>query len=133
MYNGYKNFLVNGAVKMWVRVALNKEAMRIIDNNGSYSMSYIEGGEYEEYYFNEDIAKALEKDGFLVDMWNKFDAVFDWGDCDFFLKDKCILFKEWLQSRLDKDCIDEIKEVYKVMLDYANKAIEYDTGMSFDF
>ena len=55
MYNGYKNFLVNGAVKMWVRVALNKEAMRIIDNNGSYSMSYIEGGEYEEYYFNEDI------------------------------------------------------------------------------
>ena len=48
MYNGYKNFLVNGAVKMWVRVALNKEAMRIIDNNGSYSMSYIEGGEYEE-------------------------------------------------------------------------------------
>ena len=34
MYNGYKNFLVNGAVKMWVRVALNKEAMRIIDNNG---------------------------------------------------------------------------------------------------
>ena len=66
-------------------------------------------------------------------MWNKLDAVFDWGDCDFFLKNKCILFKEWLQSRLDKDCIDEIKEVYKVMLDYANKAIEYDTGMSFDF
>ena len=54
MYNGYKNFLVNGAVKMWVRVALNKEAMRIIDNNGSYSMSYIEGGEYEEYYVCDD-------------------------------------------------------------------------------
>ena len=54
MYNGYKNFLVNGAVKMWVRVALNKEAMRIIDNNGSYSMSYIEGGEYEEYYLCDD-------------------------------------------------------------------------------
>ena len=36
-------------------------------------------------------------------------------------------------SNDDKYCIDEIKEVYKVTLDYANKAIEYDTGMSFDF
>lgn len=116
---------------MWIRVALNKEAIHI--NNDSYSMSYIEGGDYEEYYFDEKIARLLEDDGFLVDMWNKLDALFDWGDCDFFFKDKCILLKKWLQLRLCKECGEEIKDVYAVMLDYANKAIKYDTGISFDF
>lgn len=118
---------------MWIRVALKKDAMHLINNDGSYSMSYIEGRDMEEYYFDENIAELLEDDGFLIEMWDKLDALFDWGDCDFFLPDKCIVFKEWLEIRLKKECNNDIKKIYEIMLDYVNKAIENDTGISFDF
>lgn len=118
---------------MWIRVALKKDSMHLINNNGSYSMSYIEGSDMQEYYFDENIAELLEDDGFLMEMWEKLDVLFDWGDCDFFLPDKCIVFKEWLETRLEKECNKDIKKIYEIMLDYVNKAIENDTGISFDF
>jgi len=66
-------------------------------------------------------------------MWDKLDALFDWGDCDFFMPDKCMVFKTWLETRLQKEGNPVVKAVYEVMLDYAEKAIIYDTGISFDF
>ena len=118
---------------MWIRVAIEKSSVHLINNNGSYSMSYIEGNDIEEYYFDENIAELLENDGFLTEMWDKLDALFDWGDCDFFLPEKCIVLREWLKKRLEKNCNNDILEIYEIMLDYANKAIENDTGISFDF
>ncbi len=66
-------------------------------------------------------------------MWEKLDAMFDWGDCDFFIPEKCIQFRAWLESRLSNDVSSTIKPVYEIMLDYANRAIANDTGISFDF
>lgn len=59
--------------------------------------------------------------------------MFDWGDCDFFIPEKCIQFRAWLESRLSNDVSSTIKPVYEIMLDYANRAIANDTGISFDF
>ena len=115
---------------MWLRVALNKASVHY---NKSISYSYIDGPGIEEYYFDQTIADALEKDGFLTEMWDKLDAFFDWGDCDFFLPDKCVVFKSWLEARLQKDVNPVIMPIYEVMLDYAKKAITYGTGISFDF
>ena len=115
---------------MWLRVALNKESIHYCNPIG---YSSIAGENSEEYYFEQTVADALEKDGFLTEMWDKLDALFDWGDCDFFLPDKCIAFKSWLEARLRKEVDPVIKPVYEVMLDYAEKAITYDTGISFDF
>lgn len=115
---------------MWIRTTTNKMSLHL---NSKIAYSYIEGEGEEEYYFDEAIAEALEEDGFLLDMWRQLDALFDWGDCDFFLPDKCRLFKEWLEQRLAREVSDILRPVYSVMLDYANKAIEYDTGISFDF
>ena len=115
---------------MWLRVALNKDSVHY---NKSVSYSYIEGPNAQEYYFDQSVADALERDGFLTEMWNKLDALFDWGDCDFFLPDKCIVFKTWLEARLQKEVDPVIRPVYEVMLDYAEKAIKHDTGISFDF
>ena len=75
----------------------------------------------------------IDKDGFLKEMWESFDAMFDWGDCDFFDSDKCKLFAEWLKKRLSKSISDDVRKIYSVMYDYALKAIKNGTGLYFDF
>ena len=114
---------------MWVRVALNKESIKTSDAGNKY----IDGDYMEEYYFGKESAAQLDKDGFLKEMWETFDAMFDWGDCDFFDSDKCKLFAEWLKERLSRSISDDIRNVYSVMYDYALKAIKNDTGLYFDF
>ncbi len=115
---------------MWIRVATNKEDVHKEQNLG---YTYVEGNNVKEYYFDDYIAELLEQDGFLTEMWNNLDALFDWGDCDYFLPQKCILFKEWLEDRLKKFATPELKNTYENMLDLANLAIQCDTGISFDF
>ena len=65
---------------MWLRVAINKDSVHY---NKSISYSYIDGPNTEEYYFDQIVADALEKDGFLTEMWDKLDALFDWGTVTF--------------------------------------------------
>lgn len=116
---------------MWIRVALDRKSIHYCEPIG-YS-SIIRNANSEEYYFDKTVAGALEADGFLSEMWEKLDALFDWGDCDFFLPEKCVVFRTWLENRLSCHVDPEIQPVYEVMLDYANKAIANDTGISFDF
>ena len=116
---------------MWIRVALDKKSVHYCEPVG-YS-SIIMNPDSEEYYFDRAVADALEADGFLTEMWEKLDALFDWGDCDFFPPEKCIPFRAWLESRLSGDVNPTVRPVYETMLDYANKAIENGTGISFDF
>lgn len=115
---------------MWIRTATDKNAVHLA---APLAFSYIEGSGTLEYYFDEETAQILEQAGFLSEMWNKFDAVFDWGDCDFFLPDKCKLLKEWLQQQLSKDIPKTLKSIYTIMLNYTETAIRYNTGISFDF
>lgn len=115
---------------MWIRVALDKNSVHH-SNDSEYT--YVDGDNIREFYFDDTIAKELEDDGFLLEMWNKLDALFDWGDCDYFFGDKCIKFKEWLVQRLKQPASIQLKQVYENMLNLANLAIQYDTGISFDF
>lgn len=113
---------------MWIRVALNKNDVHC---GGGYT--WADGVSVKKYYFDEKVAQALETDGFLLEMWHKFDALFDWGDCDYYDAKKCIGFKSWLEDRLSKSTNEQVKPIYEIMLEYANLAIKYDTGIDFDF
>lgn len=115
---------------MWIRVATNKNSVHI---KNPISYSYIDGPNIKEYYFDEEKGKELEEAGFLNEMWEKFDAMFDWGDCDFFAPDKCELLKVWLENQLEGTAPKNVKSVYKIMLEYAEIAIKCDTGIYFDF
>lgn len=126
----FQNKTTGGNVGCGFGVALDKNAVHY---NIPVSFSYIDDTNSEEYYFDEIIAAKLENDGFLTEMWSKLDAVFDWGDCDFFLPEKCAKFHDWLIERLSKDTNNDIRLVYEKMLDYSEKAIKYKTGISFDF
>lgn len=115
---------------MWIRVAMDKNAVHY---GSSLEYTYVEGENVKEFYFDSEIAKELETDGFLSEMWSKLDALFDWGDCDFFPPEKCLKFKEWLEQRLKRPTSSRLKQVYDAMLELADLAIKCNTGMSFDF
>ena len=66
---------------MWIRVAKKQEDIHQ-GKNSNYISVY--GDHTYEFFFDEETADLLEKDGFLTEMWNKLDALFDWGDCDYF-------------------------------------------------
>ena len=113
---------------MWLLVALDQDSVQKTE-----FFTKVCGPHYEQYYFDRSVAEALEKDGFLKEMWEKLDALFDWGKHDFFPAEKCRPFRDWLEARLKRPASPELETIYRVMLDYAEKAIEKDTGISFDF
>lgn len=115
---------------MWIRAALDKNA---VHHSSSSEYTYVDEENSEEFYFDDEIAKELEEDGFLSEMWSKLDALFDWGDCDYFSPERCVKFKEWLEQRLKRPADGRLKQVYGTMLKLADLAIERGTGMSFDF
>lgn len=115
---------------MKILVALDKNSVKEGIATGT---PYIDGTNIEEFYFDEETASALEKDGFLSEMWENFDALFDWGDCDYFNARKCTDLKLWLETRIQQDTDQKVASVYSVLLDYCNKAIKAETGIYFDF
>ena len=115
---------------MWIRTTDCKESVHLTK---PLFCSYIEGEDVEEFYFDEKMAEALENDGFLTEMWDNFNAMFDWGDCDFFPAEKCVMLKGWIEKRMSKPTNDDLKEFYTVLLQYSERAIQNDTGISFDF
>jgi hypothetical protein len=114
---------------MWIRVATKQDSVKY----DMYGIPCVTGDHVERYYFEQDVADALEADDFLIEMWEEFDALFDWGDCDFFFPDKCERLIPWLENRLNRGVNDTIRPVYETMLDYAQKAVKYNTGIDFDF
>lgn len=114
--------------KMWLRTTTDKNCIQRQDG-----YIYIDGEHTEAYYFDQKTAQHLEEDGFLTEMWHQFDALLDGGDCDFFEPDKCLKLQGWLKERLERKLKPDVREVYEVLLDYAEKAVKYDTGIDFDF
>ena len=115
---------------MWIRVARDKTA---VHHGSSSEYTYVDGENIKEFYFDDETAKELEADGFLLEMWTKLDALFDWGDCDYFLPERCMKLKEWLEQRLKRPTSKRLKQVYETMLELADLAIKCNTGMSLDF
>lgn len=114
---------------MWIRVALDKA--NIHSTEGGYT--YVLGDDTEEFYFSEEIIPLLDEDGFILEMWNKFDAQFDWGDCDYFDCKKCEELAKWLDLRMKRELPQKLREVYLVLREFCDKAVTHDTGIEFDF
>ena len=115
---------------MWLRVATDPDS---VIKGEAYVWVTRKYFHYEEYFFDEDVADELEKDGFLLEMWNKFDALFDWGDADFFFPDKCERLIHWVDERFERPVPETIAPVYRVLKECSEKAVKYQTGIDFDF
>jgi len=59
-------------------------------------------------------------------------TLFDLGDVDWFDAEKCVTLRGWLRGRLGGDLAPRARELYTVLLDYANRAIDLGTGVVVD-
>ena len=116
---------------MRINVALTKEAV----SYGQYGTPYIdeETPDTDGFEFDENVAKKLDQDDFLNEMWSKFGAVFDWGDCDYFPANLCVPLITWLEDRLQRELPVEVRDFYEKLLEFARIAVSADSGIAFYF
>jgi len=82
----------------------------------------------EKYQLQETDWLFLNK-GFVDPINRLCDSTLDYGDVDFFNKDKCILMKSWLKDKLKQELTERERCLYSRLLDYTERAISLDTGI----
>ena len=76
-----------------------------------------------------------ESDAWLLleDFVRRIDSIcpndLDYGDVDFFDKDKCKLIKAWISGRNNEELTPRLKELYSVLEKYVDEAIRLETGI----
>ena len=85
-------------------------------------------GSFEKYRIEESDVLLLNED-FVDSVNDACGTLLDYGDIDFFDAEKCKALKNWLVARLNRDCEDRLAELYGKLLDYAEQAIDLDTGI----
>ena len=115
-----------GDVKMNLYVALDKDSI-ITDDTWTYIK-----GNCKRYIISEEERNKLEKDNFILDLWTRFDGMMDWGDYDFFNSDKCKKLVTWLDEKIKHSTDTILLSFYSVLRDYAQLAVNLDTGIGFD-
>lgn len=115
---------------MWIKVALDISAI-IRSDTSNYV--YISGPNMELYQIDDSLREVLEEDGFLMFAWIELDSTIDWYDSDFLDVVQCKKLQEWLLQKLPTGKDELLKQVYQKMLDYTEKAILHNTGMSLNF
>jgi hypothetical protein len=112
---------------MWIRVATDLDS---VGTDGVYT--WAEGEHVKETYFSQEVEDALEAYDFLPQLWKNFDSLLDWGDCDYFFPDTCAKVIPWAQEQLQReDMNDIIRPVYETILEYAEIAVQCQTGLDF--
>lgn len=97
---------------------------------------YIEDGEdttnrIEDYELSEEDENLLDED-FINPIDKLCNALIDPYDVDYLNADQCKLMLTWLQQRIKKPMDPRLEEIYHKLIEYANKAIELNTGIVFD-
>ncbi len=121
---------------MRFRVALDRESIvnreGIDKPNGNY-VSVV--GNAEETVFDDadKLCQLLDEDHFFDETYGVGGFLWDWGDVDHVSPALAGPLSEWLEDRLKRELPEELKHVYRVMLDYARKTIELDTVMVCEF
>lgn len=83
---------------------------------------------YELYKIDWDDARALDED-FADPINDLCDSLIGLYDVDYFDAKQCLKLRAWLVERLKRPCTGRLRELYTVLLDYANRAIELGTGV----
>lgn len=112
---------------MNLSVALNKDSIITED-----SWTYIKG-KRKRYDLTMEEKNKLDEDNFISDMWTNFDGMMDWGDYDFFDAEKCRKLVAWTDEKINKTKNPTLLSFYSVLKEYAQLAVNLDTGIGFDF
>lgn len=86
-------------------------------------------GRVEIYKFDSKTYRDLINKDFVDSVNAACDSLLDISDVDFFDSEKCVKLKSWLENRLAKDIDPLLFSLYGKLLEFANKAIELNTGV----
>ena len=81
----------------------------------------------EVYDISWDDAELFDDD--LDDLNHSCNSILDFYDVDYFDADKCKLLKKWLLLRIDKKTDNRYRELLEILIRYAERAIELNTGV----
>lgn len=84
-------------------------------------------GIVEEYPLSSEDIKMLLCDIDSID--TACDVLLDFGDADFFNREKCEKLNEWIDNRLKNTIAPRYRETLEVLKDCCNQAIELNTGV----
>ena len=85
----------------------------------------------EVFELNKEDEGLLDKD-FVTPVDDFCHSLIDPGDVDFLNADQCRLLLGWLRKRLKDPLEPRLEIIYNVLVRFAQKAIELDTGIVFD-
>lgn len=92
-----------------------------------------ESNEKVESFEIEEDDFALLEEYFIDSINDKCNSLLEYGDYDFFDVDKCKILKNWLEENIANNSVKRLDELYNKLLEYTNKAIQYNTGLAIDF
>lgn len=88
-------------------------------------------GQTESFELTEEDEDLLYKD--FIDPIDKLcDSLIDPGDVDYLNAGQCRLMLGWLERRLKEPVSPRLETIYRKLVEFANKAIELNTGIVFD-
>ncbi|WP_288801157.1 hypothetical protein [uncultured Fibrobacter sp.] len=85
-----------------------------------------------DFSIGQEYEDLLEED-FINPMYNLCGSLVDIDESDFFDVEKCAMLVNWLENRFRQEVHPVLKPVYEKILEYAQKAIEYGTGIIIQF
>ncbi|KAA8819807.1 hypothetical protein CSQ85_03665 [Bifidobacterium rousetti] len=92
--------------------------------NGPYGPGF----HSEVYRMRESDRDPMDED--FTDEVNRLcDTTLGYGDVDFFDPEQCRLLAGWLEARLTQPITPRLADIYRHLLDYARRAVQYNTGI----
>lgn len=88
-------------------------------------------GQTESFELTEGDEDLLDKD-FIDPIDRLCNSLIDPGDVDYLNAEQCKLMLGWLKQRLTKPIEPRLETIYRKLVEFANKAIELNTGIVFD-
>ena len=85
----------------------------------------------ESYELTEEDEDLLDAD-FIGPIDRLCDSLIDPRDVDYLNAGQCRLMLGWLEQRLNEPIDPRLETIYRKLVEFANRAIELDTGIVFD-
>ena len=88
-------------------------------------------GQTESFELTDEDENLLDQD--FVDPIDRLcNSLIDPGDVDYLNAEQCKLMLGWLEQRLTEPVTSRLETIYRKLVEFANRAIELNTGIVFN-
>ncbi len=88
-------------------------------------------GQTESFELTDEDEDLLDQD-FINPIDRLCNSLIDLGDVDYLNAEQCKLMLGWLEQRLTEPVASRLETIYRKLVEFANRAIELNTGIVFN-